>query len=145
MANELAPIIISCAIRAPLLSHMQIHFYCNNQSLVSAINKGSPQHSMVICLLTCLWFITASFDIHITATHLLGIQNNATNMLLRDQGKEFLFTHPEISQLPTTPSASPTKPSFSSNVWLDITIILLSLYKHINANPVVSQWRWTDS
>ena len=102
MAKELVPIIISCAIWAPLLAHKQIQFQCDNQSLVSAINKGSSKDSMVMHLLRCLWFITASFNINITATHLPGIHNNAADMLSRDQGKEFLSTHPQASRLPTT-------------------------------------------
>ena len=50
-------------------SHTRKFFQCDNQSLVSAINKGSSKDSMVMHLLRCLWFIKASFDIHITATH----------------------------------------------------------------------------
>ena len=64
MAKELVPIIISCAIWAPLLAHKEIQFQCDNQSLVSAINKGSSKDSMVMHLLRCLWFITASFDLN---------------------------------------------------------------------------------
>ena len=97
MAKELVPIIISCAVWAPLLAHKQTQFQCDNQSLVSAINKGSSKDNMVMHLLRCLWFITASFDIDITATHLPGIHD----MLSRDQGKEFLAAHSQVSRLPT--------------------------------------------
>ena len=76
-------------------SHTSKFFQCDNQSLVLAINKGSSKDSIVMHLLRCLWFIKASFDIHITATHLPGIHNNAAAyMLSRDQGEEFLATHP---------------------------------------------------
>ena len=54
MAKELVPIIISCAIWAPLLVHKEIQFQCDNQSLVSAINKGSFKDSMVMHLLRYL-------------------------------------------------------------------------------------------
>ena len=87
MAKELEPIIISCTIWAPLLVHKAIQFQCDNQSLVSDINKRSSKDSMVMHLLRCLWFIAASFDIHITATHLPDIHYNAADMLSRDQGK----------------------------------------------------------
>ena len=97
MAKELVPIIISCAIWAPLLTHKEIQFRCDNQSLVSAINKASSKDSLVMHLLRCLWLITASFDIHITVTQLLGIHNNAADMLSRDQGDKFLATHSQVS------------------------------------------------
>ena len=102
MAKELVPISISCAVcpPPPLLAHKQPQFQCDNQSLVSAINKGSSKDNMVMHLLRCLWFIITSFDIHITASHLPGIHNKAADMLSRDQGKEFLAAHPQISLLP---------------------------------------------
>ena len=122
MAKELVPIIISCAIWALLLVHKEIQFQCDNQSLVSAINKGSSKDSMVMHLLRCLWFIIASFHIHITATHLTGIHNNAADMLSRDQGNEFCLHTPKPPNY-LLPYLSPTKPSLSANAWLDIVII----------------------
>lgn len=102
MAKELVPIIISCAVWGPLLTHKHIQFQCDNQSLVSAINKGSAKDNMVMHLLRCLWFFTASFDIQITATHLPGTLNKAADMLSRNQSKEFLTSHPKVSRTPTT-------------------------------------------
>ena len=102
MAKELVRIIISCAVWAPLLAHKQVQFQCDNQSLVSAINKGSSKDRMVMHLLRCLWFIIATFDIHITSTHLPGIHNSTADMLSRNQSEEFLATHPQASRLHAT-------------------------------------------
>ena len=111
MAKELVPIIISCAVWAPLLAHKQTQFQCDNQSLVSAINKGSSKDNMVMHLLRCLWFITASFDINITVTHLPGIHNNAADMLSR----EILGSTPPSLPIANKSSTIPIKPFCSSN------------------------------
>ena len=56
MAKELVPIIFSCVVWGPLLTRRHVEFYCDNLSLVEAINKGSSKDLMVMHLLRCLWF-----------------------------------------------------------------------------------------
>ena len=92
---------------------------------------------MVMHLLKCLWFITASFDINITATYLPGKHNNAADMPSRDQGKEFLSTHPKPPKC-LLPYLSPTKASLSANARLYITIIPPPLHRHTIADPAAS-------
>ena len=106
MAKELVPIIICCAVWSQSLAHKQIQFQCDNQSLVMAINKGSAKDTMVMHLLRCLWFLIATFDIQITATHLPGVCNSAADMLSRNQRVEFLTAYPQASRTPT-PIPSP--------------------------------------
>ena len=108
MAKELVPIIISCAVWGPLLQKSSTKFHCDNQGLVACINKGSSKDTMVMHLLRCLWFFTAEFDIHITATHISGKTNNAADMLSRNQTKKFLKTYPDMPAFPT-----PVPPSIS--------------------------------
>ena len=76
MAKELVPIVVSCAIWGPILARKRTEFHeefqCDNQSLVSAINKGSAKDSTVMHLLRCLWFFTALFNIDIMTTHIAG-------------------------------------------------------------------------
>ena len=101
MAKELVPIVISCAIWGPSLTRKRTEFQCDNMSLVTAINKGSAKDTMVMHLLRCLWFFTALFDIDIKATHIPGINNEAADMLSRNQSKRFLIAHPHASKFPT--------------------------------------------
>ena len=101
MAKELVPIIVSCAIWGPILARKQTELQCNNQSLVSAINKCSAKDSTVMHLLRCLWFFTALFDIDIMATHIAGVSNEAADMLSRNHTKRFLTANPHASQFPT--------------------------------------------
>ena len=101
MAKELVPIVISCAVWGPTIARKRTQFQCDNMSLVTAINKGSAKDLIVMQLLRCLWFFKALFNIDITATHIAGINNEAADMLSRNQIKHFWSAYPHISQLPT--------------------------------------------
>ena len=101
MAKELVPILVSCAIWGPILARKRTEFQCDNQSLVSAINKGSAKDSTVMHLLRCLWFFAALFDIDIMATYIAGVSNEAADMLSRNHTKRFLTAHPHASQFST--------------------------------------------
>ena len=101
MAKELVPIIISCAVWGKSLAKKRVEFQCDNQSLVTAINKGTAKDTLVMHLLRCLWFFTALFDIDITATHIAGVNNKAADMLSRNHMRRFFTVHPEALQYPT--------------------------------------------
>ena len=106
MAKELVPIIISCMVWGSLLKQRSTEFHCDIQGLVAVINKGSSKDAVVMHLLRCIWFFTAVFDIHITATHIAGKLNNAADMLSRNQAAKFLkaHLHMPISATPLLPS-----------------------------------------
>ena len=81
MAKELIPIILACIAWEMQLSKHHVNLYCDNASLVAAINKGSAKHKLVMHLLHCLWLIIAYLDISATATHLLGTTNVTADRL----------------------------------------------------------------
>lgn len=101
MAKELVPIVFSCAVWGPLLSHKSADFQCDNQSLVVAINKGSAKDVLVMQLLRCLWFFTAFFDINISATHIPGASNTAADLLSRNQAVQCLKANPQLQTMAT--------------------------------------------
>jgi len=80
-----------------LISKKRIEFRCDNHSLVDAITKGSSREDMVMHLLRCLWFFTAVFNIHITASHIPGVMNTLADLLSRNQLKKFFLMHPKAS------------------------------------------------
>ena len=101
MAKELAPVVISCVVWGSIINRKKVEFLCDNRSLVEAITKGSSKDTTVMHLLRCLWFLTASSDIHITASHLPGVQNSAADLLSRNQLKQFFILHPQACRVPT--------------------------------------------
>lgn len=90
MAKELVPIIRSCAVWGHCLARKTMEFQWGNQSLVAAINKGTPKDTLVMHLLCCLWFFTAIFDIDVTATHIAGMNNDEADLLSRNHIRQFL-------------------------------------------------------
>ena len=106
--------IISCMVWSPLLKQRSTEFYCNNQGLVAAINKGSSKDAVVMHLLRCLWFFNAVFEINITATDIAGKLNNAADVLSRNQAAKFLKAYPHMLISPT-----PLAPCVSTDVGLD--------------------------
>ena len=59
MSKELLPIVLSCAVKGPLLSRHKVSFQCDNSSVVAALQKDSARDSTVMHLLHCLWFFVA--------------------------------------------------------------------------------------
>ena len=89
MAKELAPIVLCCAIWGPILAKCHVLFQCDNNSLVSAINKGSSKDPVVMRLLRSLWFFVAVFDIKNCVEHIGGIGNCVADMLSRNNLAQF--------------------------------------------------------
>ena len=56
MSKELLPIVLSCAVKGPLLARQKVPFQCDNSSVVAALQKDSARVSTVMHLLRCLWF-----------------------------------------------------------------------------------------
>ena len=92
---------LGAAIWASSLTWKITDFQCHNMSLVTAINMGSAKDSTVMYLFCCLWFFTSLFDINIKVTHIAGINNDAADMLPRNQIKRFLMAHTHGFKIPT--------------------------------------------
>ena len=98
MVKELVPILISCAVWGPLLSHRLVLFKCDNAGVVAAVKKGSAREPLVMHLLHTLWFFVAHFDISI---NIAGVHNGVADTLSRDNIQQFFLLHPQVDLLPT--------------------------------------------
>ena len=121
MAKELVPVVIMVAVWGPLLAKQSILLQCDNLSLVTSINKGTAKQTLVMHLLRSLWFFTAHYDIALTATHILGVTNTATDQLSRNQMSLFHLANPRAARLPAPIPASlhkilsPSGPDWTSS------------------------------
>ena len=121
MAKELVPIVLSCAVWNKTLSKHKTEFRCDNLGVVEVTKKGSSKDPMTMHLLRCLWFLTATFDLQISVSHIPGILNSSADFLSRNQIPQFRKQHPQASSRPTPlPSAlkrliSPRKPDWTSS------------------------------
>ena len=89
MAKELVPITLSCAVWGPKLSRAKVLVQCDNLGLVAAISKGSSWGKDVMCLLRCMWFLVAYFDIDLHAEHIGGVSNITADQLSRNYMQSF--------------------------------------------------------
>ena len=135
MAKELVPIVMSCAVWGPHLARSTTLFQCDNLSLVAAITKGSSKDQTVMHLLRSLWFFAATFDIHIVAEHIAGVNNFRADMLSRNNVPQFILSNPQAKQIPTPLPLpllnimSPQGPDWTSNSfrqWFTDTITMVS-------------------
>ena len=62
MSKELLPIVLSCAVKGPLLARHKVPFQCNSSGVVAALQKDSARDSTVMHLLHCLWFFVAHYQ-----------------------------------------------------------------------------------
>ena len=101
MAKELVPIILSTAVWGPQIQGSQVHYQCDNSSVVAALSKGSAKETVVMQLLRCLWFFIAHYDIHISCEHIAGSKNIAADHLSRNNLSSFFSSSPQASPTPT--------------------------------------------
>ena len=70
---------------------------CDNEAVVHIINTGTSKDSTVMCLMRCLYFITAKFDMTLSAVHLAGSANGLADALSHNQLKIFFANYPQAS------------------------------------------------
>ena len=64
MFKELLPIVLSCAVKGPLLARHKVPFQCDNSGVVAALQKDSARDNTIVHLLRCLWFFVAHYQGH---------------------------------------------------------------------------------
>ena len=138
MAKELVPIVLSCIAWGSQLTHQSVLIFCDNLSLVNAINKGSSKDLIVMQLLRCLWFFTAYFDITLMASHIPGACNTTADQLSRNCMTSFFTMNADVSRvpapLPNTISQliTPDGPDWTS---LEFCELFLATIIHTNNPP----------
>ncbi len=104
--KELLPIIIAIAIWGADWANRSILCRCDNEAVVHIVNSGTSKDPLVMGLMRCLHFITAKFNLLLSATHLAGIENSLADALSRDHLSFFFTYHPQANQFPSPiPSA----------------------------------------
>ena len=91
MIKEMVPIMLSCGVWGSDLHRKSVCFQCNNYSVVAALIKGSAEELTVMHLLWSLWLFIAYYNIHLTATHILGLANLTANVCPNVKCTHFLL------------------------------------------------------
>ena len=75
---------------------------CDNAAAVHIINSGTSSDPYAMALTRCLHFITARFNIALSAVHLPGPENALADVLSRNNLSQFFLHNPQASRHPST-------------------------------------------
>ena len=82
--KELLPITLACAMWGYNWQHQRVLVHCDNMAVVQLIKSFSSKDPIILHLLQCLHFITAHFDILLTAQHIPGVLNVLADAVSRN-------------------------------------------------------------
>lgn len=80
---ELFPIFMAVSIYAPSLTHHRVIFHCDNQAIVTVINKQTSKSKPIMSIIRPFVLLLLHYDIHFTAVHIPGISNVLCDSLSR--------------------------------------------------------------
>ena len=77
-----------------------MHFQSDNAAVVATLNSGSSKEVTLMHLMRCLCFNMAKFNFVVSASHVLGKQNQLADALSRNNSDQFLLDYPQASPSP---------------------------------------------
>lgn len=80
---ELLPIWLACVLWSKHWRGYQVICWTDNTQVVSAINKGSSTSAISMSLLRHIFWYSVSYDFHLVARHIPGIENISADFLSR--------------------------------------------------------------
>ena len=121
--KELTPIVISTAIWGRHFMGKTLLVRSDNSAAVAAINSQSSAVKEMTHLLRCLAFISARFQVHISALHVPGRLNAVADALSRNNLATFYSLYPQAARTPSPVPATlidlliPQSPDWNSQHW----------------------------
>ena len=103
MVKDLVPIVCAAAVWGPFWVGQHVLCYCDNMSVVAAVNKSSSREpsGVVMHLLRTLSFFSAIFGFVLRAQHVAGSANGPADSISRNNLSLLLFQVPNASREPT--------------------------------------------
>ena len=99
--KELVPVVLAVAVWGEKWAHKHVLVQCDNMAVVACIHSQSSKVPTIMHLLRTLHFITAFFDINLTACHLPGEVNILADALSRNNLQVFFRQCPVAETQPT--------------------------------------------
>ena len=98
--KESIPIALAAATWGAKWQNMSVLCRCNNAAAVHIINSGTSSDPYTMALIRCVHFITARFNIALSAVHLPDSENALTDALSRNNPSQFFLYNPQASRHP---------------------------------------------
>lgn len=99
--KELFPIIVASVVWGESWRGQYVCFHCDNEAVVSVINRQSAKEPLLCHQLRCLFFISASYEFELCATHTPGVENVAADALSRNNLSAFFMQMSTAARSPT--------------------------------------------
>ena len=121
--KELLPILLAAATWGPHWRNSQILFKCDNMAVVNILSSSTSPDPLVMHLLRTLHFISAFYNLHLTAKHIAGSGNVIADAISRNLPQVLFSQAPEASPQPI-PIPEPLwdilvihQPDWLSDIW----------------------------
>ena len=116
-AKELFPILLAAATWGREWHSCHVVVNCDNEAVVTVVNKGSARDPVVGHLLHCLHFFAVHYQFSLSAVHISGRDNTMADALSRNHLQSFFF-FPQADPVPVQiPQAVLLMASNSSMDW----------------------------
>ena len=95
-AKELLPIVVAVATSGLQWRGHVVNCHCDNQAVVASLRGGYCKKLVMACLLICLFFLEARYQLTVTAQHVAGVDNRAADAISRDRLDLFFDLCPQV-------------------------------------------------
>ena len=138
--KEILPIVLAVATWGAQWKNKSVLCRCDNAAAVHIINASTSSDSYAMALIRCLHFLTARFNIALSACHLPGTENAIADALSRNKLSHFFSLNPQANRYPCPIPAAVinllTKPhlDWTSQAWREMfsTIFMPPSQKILN-------------
>ena len=111
--QELLPILVAAAVWGSQWRGRCVQCWCHNEAVVAVITSRGSRDKELMHLLHCLFFLEASFQFSLVASHIPGANNTRADDLSRDNLPAFLQgAEPDVDSQPL-----PFRGSFWTSWW----------------------------
>ena len=94
--KELVPLVVAAALWGRQWSGSTVMCKCDNQAVVAVIGSRTSSDKQIMHMLRCLFFLEASFDYHLVASHIPGIDNVLADDLSRNRSRRLIQRQPSL-------------------------------------------------
>ena len=116
-AKEMVPVVISAAIWGVQWAKCRVLVRSDNMAVVHCLTTGTARNPLLMHLLRCLHFVTASHQIDIVSRHVPGVLHTAADALSRNYMRLFFNATPQAQSEATR---------------IPVTLLDMLLYQHLD-------------
>ena len=126
--KELVPIVAAATIWGPLWSGSHVLFHCDNEAVITVLQNRNAHETTLVQLLQCLFFYSARFQFHFSATHIPSVHNVVADAISRNSCNLLSSLIPQAQQIGVPVSVAAfllSLPDWGSQDWISQFVLSL--------------------